>query len=327
MKKIIALGCILALCNILWSLAIIIEDGGKECAIQSKAKYNVVLVIDGPRFSETFGDSTYQYIPNLGKVLKPQGTLLFNFRNEGPTYTISGHTALCTGVHQKISNSGTKLPKYPSIFQYLIKQKELEKDRVWILGSKGKLEVLANTKDKDWWNQYQPMTYCGIKGTGIGYAKAHDCFPKFKEIVLEEKPVLTLINLLDVDVWGHGKNKERYLQSIKELDSLALDLWNNIQTDPEMKNNTNFFITNDHGRHLDGHKDGYISHGDGCEGCRHISLLAIGPDFAPDTVIYKEYDQIDFTATLAALLNIQMPTAKGRIINEMLKRDVFKSHR
>src|SRR5690606_4502660 len=94
----------------------------------------------------------------------------------------------------------------------------------------------------------------------------------------EHKPVLTLINLLDIDVWGHANNWEKYIKAIKELDGFALDLWQTVQSDPEMRNQTALYITNDHGRHLDGHKDGFKSHGDGCEGCRHISLLALGPD-------------------------------------------------
>src|SRR5690606_9270277 len=127
-----------------------------------KTKYHIILVLDGPRYSETFGDSSCQYIPNIGKTMVNEGVLFTNFRNEGSTYTNSGHTALTTGVHQRISNQGTQLPKNPSIFQYLLKQKALDKRKAWIMTSKGKLEMLANTKDKKWWNQYMPSTYCGV---------------------------------------------------------------------------------------------------------------------------------------------------------------------
>lgn len=288
-----------------------------EAEKQYRAKYHIILVLDGPRYSETFGDSTCQYIPHMGKELVNEGTLFTNFRNSGSTYTNSGHTALTTGVHQRISNQGTQLPKNPSIFQYLLKQKGLDKRKAWIMASKGKLEMLANTKDKKWWNQYMPSTYCGVNGSGVGYPNDRDTWENFKSILVENKPVLTLINLLDIDVWGHANDWEKYLAAIKELDGFTLDLWQTIQNDPELRNQTALYVTNDHGRHLDGHKDGFKSHGDGCEGCRHISLLALGPDFEKGKRIDTPYDQIDLTASIAFMLNLNMPTGKGCPIGEL----------
>lgn len=287
-------------------------------------KYHIILVLDGPRFTETFGDTTYQYIPFQGNELKKEGTLFINFQNGGSTYTNSGHTALTTGVHQRISNTGAQLPKNPSIFQYLLQQKKLDKRKAWILTSKGKLEMLGNTKHKKWWNQYLPSTYCGVNGSGIGYPNDREIYPKFKEIIQTNHPTLTLINLLDIDVWGHQNNWERYLKAIKELDSLTMDLWQTIQNDPKMKNQTALYITNDHGRHLDGHKDGFKSHGDKCEGCKHITLLAIGPDFEKNKVVATKYDQIDLTASIAHLLGLSMPTGKGCAIPELIKKENVK---
>lgn len=283
-----------------------------------KTKHHIILVLDGPRWSETYGDTSYQYIPNLGKKLRLEGTLFTDFRNGGPTYTNSGHTAITTGVHQRISNLGKQLPKNPSIFQYLLKEKQLDKEKAWILSSKGKLEILTDTKNKKWWNQYKPSSYCGINGSGIGYPEDKKNWQKFKDIISEHKPVLTLVNLLGIDVWGHQNNWDRYIDSHLELDSLSNDLWEMIQNDPVLKNKTSLYITNDHGRHLIGHKDGFKSHGDGCEGCRHISLLAIGPDFEKNKTVSAGYDQIDLTASIAYMLGFYMPTSKGCPIPELV---------
>ena len=83
-----------------------------------KTKYVYILVIDGPRYSETYGEPTCKYSPLLCDSLKKEGTFYANFRNNGPTYTVPGHTAIVTGTYQRISNSGTALPKQPNIFQY-----------------------------------------------------------------------------------------------------------------------------------------------------------------------------------------------------------------
>lgn len=283
-----------------------------------KTKYHIILVLDGPRYSETYGDSTCQYIPNLGKQLIHEGTFFSNFRAEGSTYTNPGHVAFTTGVYQKVSNEGVQLPNNPSIFQYLLKQKNLDKRKAWILTSKGKLQMLGNSRAKGWWNQYMPSTYCGTNGSGQGYPDDLYMYPIFKEIIREQKPVLTLINLLDIDAWAHQGNWERYIKGIVDLDKMSLDLWNMIQNDPELKDKTALYITNDHGRHLDGHKDGFKSHGDNCEGCRHISLLALGPDFEKGKVVDKKYGQVDLTATIAAFLGVSMPTATGKPIEELI---------
>lgn len=290
-------------------------------AYRSKAEYHIIIVIDGPRWTETYGDSTCQYIPNIGKKLRPLGTLFTDFRNNGPTYTNSGHTAILTGVHQSVPNDGSKLPKNPSIFQYLLEQQKLDKRKAWILTSKGKLEMLANTKDKDWWNTYMPSTYCGVNGSGIGYPDDRRMMPTFEKIILEHQPKLTMINLLGIDAWGHQNNWDKYIENHLIIDSLVAHLYRTIEADPVMKGKTNYYITNDHGRHIDGHKDGFVSHGDGCEGCRHISLLAIGPDFEKGREITEMYDQIDLTATIAYLLNVKMPTSKGCVIEDLIIRN------
>lgn len=84
-----------------------------------------------------------------------------------------------------------------------------------------------------------------------------------------------------------------------------------------MKDRTTLFITNDHGRHLDGHKNGFINHGDGCEGCRHIALLAMGPDFKKDVVIGNQGEMIDISKTISRMMGFDMPTSKGRLLNEL----------
>lgn len=283
-------------------------------------EYVIVLIIDGPRFTETFGDTTYKYIPHLGNELKREGVLLSNFRNNGPTFTISGHTAIITGRYQSISNSGKKLPKYPSMFQYYLKEKNVPKSDAWVISSKGKLEVLGNTNYKKWWNVYKPCTYCGPNGNSSDYAGDQETFNKVKEVLSTDKPPhLMLINLLAADAYAHSKEWEKYLSSIQKCDDYAFQLWNFIQSNDKLKNKTTLLITNDHGRHLDGHKDGYISHGDGCEGCRHISLLAMGPDFKKNVEYKTPAEQLDISKTISEMLHFSMPTGKGRVLTELFQ--------
>ncbi|WP_238555152.1 hypothetical protein [Chryseobacterium sp. P1-3] len=78
-------------------------------------------------------------------------------------------------------------------------------------------------------------------------------------------------------------------------------------------------VSNDHGRHLDA-KGGFKSHGDGCEGCRHIEFFAIGPDFKKNTIITTgNYEQIDITSTIAELLRFPLQYGKGKVIKDAFK--------
>jgi predicted AlkP superfamily pyrophosphatase or phosphodiesterase len=283
-----------------------------------QTEYVVVLIIDGPRYTETFGDTSYTYIPHLGNELKRQGTLLSEFRNNGPTLTISGHAAIATGRYQKLSNAGKELPKYPTMFQYYLKEKNVPRSDAWIIASKGKLEVIGNTQDKSWTNKYMPYTYCGLNGNGADYTNDQETVNKTLEVLGSENPPhLMLVNLLAADSYAHSKEWNQYLLSIKRCDEYAFLIWNFIQASEKLRNKTTLIITNDHGRHLDGHKDGYISHGDGCEGCRHISLLAIGPDTPKNVVLNNCAEQLDISTTVAELLHFSIPTSKGRVLTEL----------
>ena len=285
-----------------------------------QTKYVVILVIDGPRYSETYGDSSCRLSPILCDSLRYQGAFYENFRNNGPTYTVPGHTAIVTGSYQRISNTGTALPRNPSLFQYYLKATGASKNDAYIVSSKGKLDVLANTENKKWHDQFLASTYCGPNGNGIGYGKDEKTFAKVTELITSPNvPHLMLINLLAVDVNGHANNWEKYQESITACDAYASELWQMIQSNPVTKNQTTLFITNDHGRHLNGVKSGFVNHGDHCEGCEHISLLILGPDTPKGISIKQEGELIDLSKTISTMLHFEMPTSKGRILQEAFK--------
>src|SRR5690606_914755 len=98
-----------------------------------------------------------------------QGVIFNDFRNNGPTYTCAGHTAICTGIYQKIKNNGKELPKNPSMFQYWLKATGSHKKKAYIITSKDKLSVLTNCKDKKWNGQFRPAQSCGNDGLFSGY--------------------------------------------------------------------------------------------------------------------------------------------------------------
>jgi hypothetical protein len=273
----------------------------------------VIIVIDGPRWSETWGDNSHDNIPLRSGTLRPMGVFADHFRNDGWTYTNSGHTALTTGFYEPINNSGLELPTYPSIFQYWRKQYHQPTSKAWIVASKDKLYILADSKDSTMrlWNA---STDCGANGPFTGYRHDTTTFRRCFDVFNIHHPDMMLINFREPDYSGHQANWPNYIMGIRNTDQYVYDLVTYLQTDPYYAGTTTIFITNDHGRHLDSIQGGYTTHGDGCEGCRQIELIAIGPDFKVNYTSSANYDQRDIARTTATLMGFDMPTGDGRVM-------------
>lgn len=297
-------------------LSVVSVRAGEAAATAWKTKHVVILVIDGPRWTETWGKPGRDLIPIRDKVLAPQGVVLSDMANDGPTYTNAGHSALTTGFHQEINNSGQELPRNPSITQRLIAT-GVDAKQVWIVASKDKLQILTDSAHPEWKRKAVCSSDCGTDGIGSNYREDAITFERVKNVITTHHPRFMLINFREPDSSGHGKRWEKYLENISITDRYAGAIWEHIQADPEMKDRTTFFITNDHGRHLDGHKDGYISHGDDCAGCRKIELLAVGPDFKRGVISDVHRCQIDVATTAAALLGLTIPDSEGKVMSEL----------
>lgn len=284
-----------------------------------KTKNVIILIMDGPRYSETWGDTTHKLIPNMANNMAQHGVVKTNFRNEGYTYTCSGHTAICTGVYQNIRNNGTETPRYPSIFQHYLKATGKSRTAAYVIASKDKLSILTNCEKKAWRDQYRPGQDCGNNGLNSGFRSDQQTYDSTIEILKKDKPNLVIVNFRQPDAWGHAGNWEKYLSTTKQTDEFIYRIFQFLQRDENYKDNTTLFVTNDHGRHLDGKKDGFISHGDGCEGCRHINFFAQGPDFKSNLICDTPRETIDIPVTIAELLGFKMEYAKGQVMTELFK--------
>ncbi|GAB5416446.1 MAG: hypothetical protein Crog4KO_09670 [Crocinitomicaceae bacterium] len=285
-----------------------------------KSEHVIVVMIDGPRISETWNEPGRPNIPRQDSLLS-EGVLINNFRNDGPTWTISGHSAIVTGKYFEINNSGQELPPYPNIFQQYIKQTNASQDEVWVVASKGKVEVISNSSHPNWHNQYLPSTNCGINagGPSSGYRDDSTTMTVLMDVLQQHHPKLLLLNFRQPDLSGHQMDSLGYINGIRSTDAYVAQIWDFIQNDPVYKNKTSLIVTNDHGRHLNGVSGGYHGHGDGCEGCRKISFLGLGPDFNENQTITNSYNQTDLSATIAEILGIQLPDCEGKVIEELFK--------
>lgn len=281
-----------------------------------KTKSVFIFVVDGARYTETWGDPSHQFIPYRFALLK-EGVNCNNFYNNGFTFTCSGHQAMCTGVYENISNSGNQYPTNPSVFQYWLQASNQPMSEAWVIATKDKLEILSDCVDPLWKGKFRPSTDCGINGLFSGYREDSVTFDHLKNIATNNHVRLAIVNFKQPDAAGHAGDSIAYLQGIKDTDKYIHDFWKMLQNDPKYKNKTTVIVTNDHGRHTAGHQDGYISHGDLCEGCRHVEFFALGPDFKKNHTCETYYEQVDIANTVAELLNFKIPTSKGRVMKDV----------
>ncbi len=285
--------------------------------IEYKTENVIVIVIDGPRYSETWGDPLRTNIPVRDSLLS-EGILITNFRNNGATYTNPGHSAICTGNYENIVNNGTQFPYYPSVMQLWLKQTGNSSSESTVIASKDKLHILSDCISADWHGQYRPSIDCGVNGNGTGGYRSD--FATFQHVISalnNSQPVLTVVNFKDPDYYAHQSDWTNYLKAIQKTDVFVGEIWKFIQCDPHYKDKTTLIVTNDHGRHLDGISNGYVTHGDNCEGCRHIEFFALSPDFKQNLELSATYEQIDISATISELLHIAFPYGKGRVMKEI----------
>lgn len=316
-----------------------------------KTENVIIVVVDGARYSETWGDSTHQYIPFFSNEIAEFGIVNTAFYNNGKTSTISGFTALTTGVYQELNNDGLQLPITPSIFQYLVssrksnwswlKSKFFNSKDAWIINSKRKLSILGNCSDINWRNQSLPSLDCGTNQLGEGSKNRHDSLTlaRFFNVISKNQPRLTLLGFKEPDIAGHANSWKDYLEGIRKTDEYIYKIWQYIQNDSYYSGTTTLFVTNDHGRHLDSVSNGFKDHGvcykkdktsisdtlrygrssgNSCEGCSHINFFAFGPDFKKG-IVDNRREIIDIPATIIELLEIDAGYIEGKIMRELFE--------
>jgi hypothetical protein len=261
----------------------------------------IIVVIDGARYSETFGADSL-YIPHIWTQLRPLGTIWTSFYNDGLTKTDPGHSTIATGAWQKIDNKGFGRPEQPTVFEYFRKYTTAPEKATAVVVGKHKLDILTYSVHPGYGAKYKALSFISSNDTSV--------LKDVKKVLSLNHPRIMIINLPGVDSAGHTGNWSKYLSALHSADSLIWNLWQTLQSDSIYRNTTTLFVTNDHGRHDDTH-GGFKSHGDSCEGCRHILCLAVGRGFQAHRIIKQRRTQCDIAPTVGELLSFPTPFSIG----------------
>ncbi len=273
----------------------------------------VIIIIDGARYSETFGDTTRAYTPHMWDIAE-EGTIIDNFYNNGQTYTKRAIPALWCGAWTDIIDTiwdghETNYAVLPTIFEYYRKQKNVPADDCYyVLKEIESLWLPSFDSDygPDFWPEYH----------SVGETD-EDVAEQALQIMENYHPHFLWIYFADVDHEGHSGIWSNYIGAIHTADSLVDVIWNAIQSDQFYKDATTMIVTNDHGRH-DNQHGGFQNHGCGCDGCRHIQFLAIGPRIKKNYISYQNRNIPDMAVTAAYIADIEAEKASGNVMDEIL---------
>lgn len=134
-----------------------------------------------------------------------------------------------------------------------------------------------------------------------------DPYDSFVYVVLREhlrkaRPRVLYVGFGDTDLWQHLGRYDAFLESAHLYDAFVADLWNQLQSMPEYRNQTTLIVTTDHGRG-NGLQE-WKEHGPGQRGSEDIWIGVLGPDTPPlgERRDVADVTQAQIAATVADLL-------------------------
>jgi len=300
----------------------------------------VIVVIDGVRLDESFaawdsdltGEPAQQTMPRIFEELVPQGTLVLPTYNMGTTITAPAHVTMFTGARQRLANfsvdegPGLYRPERPTLGEELRRQTQATQEESMILANADLVWPLDWSLMPGYGPEFASEWFFVAIAPGETQPAPDDSFATVAlNLELQETPRrLVLANLKEVDRKGHyGDSIADYVGSVEELDQPIMDLWEDLSADPVYGDRTVMVITSDHGRHriednAEFGEDFWRNHGDATAGDREVPLLFVGAGVRKGQVVEAPYTLEDIAPTIAALMDIKMPWARGVPITEAL---------
>jgi hypothetical protein len=178
---------------------------------------------------------------------------------------------------------------------------------------------------------FKPEIYGGSRADS-------DTFLEALQEVPRRHPRFVVIHLVDADEEAHLHLRVQrrmaqnygvfhYHQALRASDYYVGRLWEMLQADPFYRGNTYLFISTDHGRDDFPEPEQWAMHGHcvsefgarkTCAGCSSIFTIAVGPG-VPARIVKKGYDQTSLAPTIAKLLGASLPSATGRVMEELFQ--------
>jgi hypothetical protein len=307
--------------------------GVPSVAKNAQVKNLFIIVMNGVRYDDAFGDKNHLYIDNIWNKLRPLGTICTRFENSELTFPIPSQMSLLTGVWHVFENPRSEKipPAFPTLFEYWNSARNNSGNSCYFASNNARFEILTRSNRPGFGAVYAPV----FEASKEKDANENAIYEKAMPYIMEKHPSFVYLSLgsgvgggtekeqLDhecqikgqKDACGGAELLNLYYESIIAMDAIVYDLWFRIQEEETYKNKTVFLVLSDHGRHT----DDFHGFGDKCRGCRQLYLLVIGPGIKKNFVSKKERTLIDICRTVGALFTMPTPYAKGNVMKELFE--------
>jgi Metalloenzyme superfamily. len=278
-------------------------------------RYVILVIIDGARYTETLGDTSGIYTPNF-KRLSAEGVVADYFYNNGRTVTNRGVPAIWSGSWSTpqdtiINGVSTQYATVPTLWEYFRKEHAQDSTQALYI-----MKYLSSPWLQSYRPDYGPAYWPWYR---LGGSSDLQVWNNARAQLLTWHPRLSVIYFADVDSYAHNGDWAGYTNAISVADSIMGMLWELVSNDPVFRDKTTIFVTNDHGRHTDGVSTGFVGHGDGCEGCRHIMMFGIGAGLKKGVHTSVVRNIPDIVPTIGALMNFPTPVVSGTVMTEFFE--------
>ena len=311
--------------------------------VDSTAPVVVVLVTDGARIDETLGEGvssvtgepTAVFLPTIRSELLPRGAVVTRAHNTGVTITAEGHGELVTGRRIPHANfptnagAGDFRPTIPTLFEVLRRTDGAPQLSAVVGGNSGHLQGLTQSHHPRGGGDFAAeYLFVGSPDDPSQAAGDDEVVIDAVRAWMEENPTrLIVANLHQMDRSGHfHASPLAYATRVKAVDGPIVAFWNWIQAHEDYQDRTTLIVLADHGRHRLGTAEDHRHHGDACGGCRQIPLFLIGPGIRPGIRTDSVATLGDVGATIAEILNLDLPHATGRVLSEVLLDPPARDH-
>jgi len=282
-----------------------------------------IFCIDGVRASEGFDAPDGGGLAPLLDELAPLGSVLTFVENRALTTTLPAHQLMVTGNYadyDTLPPSGDRLylhPRTPTLFESYRQQTGAAADSCWVVSNTPHLFDTHRSLVPGYGEPYAAERRVSLTGG--------DSDPwvweQIDEVMADHTVDLMLVNLHETDRKGHSGEWGAYTGAMELASEDLVAFWDRLQGDPVYADRSALLVFTDHGRHLDGIEEGWLEHGDGCLGCRQTFLLALGPGIRAGYVGDDLASMIDVAPTVAHLMGLDFPHARGRVLAPILDDD------
>ncbi len=152
-----------------------------------------------------------------------------------------------------------------------------------------------------------------LKGLGASDAKA---FRVARNLLAVFRPRLLGVVVREADQ-AHG-SFNNYVQIVRRNDEMLGELWEAVQSDPELADSTALFVLPEFGRDADLNSRRGLDHGDGSDDLNYVSLVCWGPDFRRGESVQEEVRTVDVCSTVCDMMGAEARYARGKRLPRLM---------